>query len=194
MKLPKLFAKNVPLGIVRSSGREYVTKEGIFQPETHRDFYFFIRQGFLLADDPDVKFEKQANLSVGTTDDDVMRDALARRGNKVIDTSGDEQAFKDECYKIFFEETHKAVEAGKMAGYPTNMNERAEEFYQKELKKRNKKEKLEKEKPEEETKEDVTIPEETQEELEQEALEVKEGEGKTHEIEAESETSVEDIT
>lgn len=130
-KFPKLFALNVPLSVVRSSRKEYSLKDGFFTPETYEDFYFFIRQGFLLEGDPDIKFNADQKINFGMNDDDVMNELAKRKGRKkevIIDAD-----FKDRCYSEFYSDIARKVEAGEMAAYPSDINERADAYYQEKL-------------------------------------------------------------
>ena len=130
-KFPKLFALNVPLSVVRSSRKEYELKDGFFTPETYEDFYFFIRQGFLLEGDPSIKFNTDQKINFGMNDDDVMNEIAKRKGRKqevIIDAD-----FKDRCYSEFYSDIARKVEAGEMAAYPSDINERADAYYQEKL-------------------------------------------------------------
>jgi hypothetical protein len=131
-KFPKLFALNVPLNIVRSSRKEYSLKDGFFTPETYEDFYFFIRQGFLLEGDPDIKFNTDQKINFGMNDDDVRKEMAKRKGqNKEVIIDAD---FKDRCYSDFYKDIAMKVERGEMAAYPSDINERADAYYKEKLK------------------------------------------------------------
>lgn len=131
-KFPKLFALNVPLSVVRSSRKEYELKDGFFTPETYEDFYFFIRQGFLLEGDPDIKFNTNQKINFGMNDDDVRSEMAKRKGaNKEIIIDAD---FKDRCYSDFYKDIALKVERGEMAAYPSDINERADAYYKEKLK------------------------------------------------------------
>ena len=130
MKLPKLYALNVPLGVVRSNKNAYeLDKKKCFEPKNHEDFYFFISQGFLLADDPKVKDESYESNS-GMSDEDVINERAKRKGSDIIPQIENDVAFKDQCYKDYFAKVENQIAQGEMAGYPSDMSEKAEEYYQ----------------------------------------------------------------
>lgn len=130
MKLPKLYALNALLGIVRSNRETYTLDEnGFFSPKTHEDFYFFIKQGFLLSDDPTIKVNS-FKINIGMTDEDVLREMALRKGNDIVPRIENDQEFKDQCYKDFFAKVDREVESGEIAGYPSDMSEKAEAYYQ----------------------------------------------------------------
>lgn len=131
-KFPKLFALNVPLSVVRSSRKEYSLKDGFFTPETYEDFYFFVRQGFLLEGDPDIKFNTNQKINFGMNDDDVRSEMAKRKGQDreiIIDAD-----FKDRAYSDFYKDIAMKVERGEMAAYPSDINERADAYYKEKLK------------------------------------------------------------
>jgi|GEM_PF-4068103 len=130
MKLPKLYALNALLGLVRSKRESYHLDENkCFTPKTHEDFYFFIKQGFLLSDDPEVKVNSY-KININMTDEDIKREMALRKGNGIVPKIENDQEFKEQCYKDFFAKVDREVESGKIAGYPSDMPEKAESYYQ----------------------------------------------------------------
>jgi hypothetical protein len=125
-KLPKLFARDIPLGVVRSNRNEYELEDGYFTPITHDDFYFFIRQGFLLADDPNVK-EEAKKIAFGMGDEDVLKAMRANKGVK--EEIALDENFKNVAYKEYFDSLDEQVKKGEIAGYPEDVLERAEAYF-----------------------------------------------------------------
>ena len=128
MFIPKIYALNAQLGIVRSNRKEYTLEDGYFTPSSFEDFYFFIKQGFLLEGDPSIIANLEP-IKFGTTQADVLKTLAENKGVNVIDANS-EAEFKDECYRTFFQDVDEKIAIGEMAGQPDYIAELAEDFYQ----------------------------------------------------------------
>lgn len=123
--IPKLFSAG-PINLVRSHLNEYKVINNVFEVKTHDDFYYFIKQGFLLADDPRTKKMKPVDFQYGNQDDDILKRAAGfkKKETSLVNPEEIKSRFYDEYYRTI----QSQIENGTLEGYPSDMRAKADEY------------------------------------------------------------------
>ena len=123
--IPKLFSAG-PINLVRSHLNEYKVTNNVFTAKTYDDFYYFIKQGFLLADDPRTEKMKPVDFQYGNQDDDILKRA---RDSKKKETSlVNPEEIKSRFYDEYYRMIQTQIENGTLEGYPSDMRAKADEY------------------------------------------------------------------
>lgn len=193
MKIPKLFYGGMGK-IARTPRNEYKIKEDrIVEPVSFYDFYFLVKQGYLLADDP--RCAKHSDHAIARlTDQDVLNNLRKFEGKE--NPEDNIKAFKQEQKALFISRVQNEIAKGSMKSYPVDLDEQAEEFANKkvsELTKKGDKEldkKNQKAEPRKEAKKEVKKEEPKKEEPKEEPKKEDTKKRKIKTIEAESSVEV----
>jgi len=123
--IPKLFSAG-PINLVRSHLNEYKVINNVFEVKTYDDFYYFIKQGFLLADDPRTEKMKPVDFQYGNQDDDILKRAAGfkKKETSLVNPEEIKSRFYDEYYRMI----QTQIENGTLEGYPSDMRAKADEY------------------------------------------------------------------
>lgn len=123
--IPKLFSAG-PIKLVRSHLNEYKVVDYVFEPKDYDDFYYFIKQGLLLADDPRTEKLKNIDFQYGNEDADILKRAMASKKTDVGAVNVDE--IRNQLYDEYYREIQRQIENGTLEGYPSDMRAKADEY------------------------------------------------------------------
>ena len=126
MKIPSLFFGG-PGEVVRSSKEEYLTKDGVFTPKTFEDFYFFINQGYKLAEDPKKESYYQHKYAT-ITDEEVIMNAVAAREKTKESIESQKERIRRDSYEEYFKDIQAKINSGELDKYPVDSNAEAEMY------------------------------------------------------------------
>lgn len=123
--IPKLFSAG-PINLVRSHLNEYKVVDNVFTVKTYDDFYYFIKQGFLLADDPRTNKMKPVDFQYGNQDSDILKRAAGfkKKETSLVNPEEIKSKFYDEYYRMI----QTQIENGTLEGYPSDMRAKADEY------------------------------------------------------------------